>query len=107
MDDDLKAIKDAWEGRNSAGIASSNPDGVDLSGDQAARDLADAYVESHAEDFAGMENLSLDLLVKAVDDYREKGQEAEQWKVEAWLLHHFDPQEIGGTYQPKLRITNG
>jgi hypothetical protein len=44
------------------------------------------------------------VLVKSVENYRETGQEAEQWKVEAWLLHHFAPQNIGGTYEAQVRV---
>jgi hypothetical protein len=104
MDKDLQAIRDAWKARSAAGVRSSNPKGVDLSDDDAVRKQADKYVSAHAKEFAGWDNLPLDVLVKSVENYRETGQEAEQWKVEAWLLHHFAPQNIGGTYEAQVRV---
>ena len=93
MNAELEAIKDAMdkttgEGRNHSG----------------AIELADAYVKSHAEKFTDIAQMSLEDCVKAVDVFRAAGMLENQWDVEAWLLHKFEPQNIGGTAQPTLRV---
>ncbi len=106
MDASLKAIKDGWEKRDARGTRSSTGK-ADLADDDKVRSLADKHVKANAKDYAGWENLSLETLVKTVDEAREVGDEEKLWKVEAYLLHKFEPQNIGGTYEPKLRISNG
>jgi hypothetical protein len=103
MADDLKTIRDAWEKRDARGQRSSSGK-ASLEDDDKVRKQADAYVKANAKDYAGWENLSRDVLVKQVDEYREKGQLDEQWKVEVWLLHHFAPQNIGGAYEATVRV---
>jgi hypothetical protein len=106
MDTNLKAIKDGWEKRDARGQRSSTGK-ANLADDDKVRGLADKYVKAHTKDFAGWENLSLESLVRLVDEAREVGDEEKLWKVEAYLLHKFEPQNIGGTYEPKLRVSNG
>lgn len=107
MDAKLAAIKDAWEGRPAAGAASSDPEGVSLKEDDKVRTLADKYVADHKSEFAGYENLSQGLLVKQLEEYRETGDEDGEWKIQAWLFHHFEPQNVGGPAEAKIRIPNG
>jgi hypothetical protein len=108
MDKALEAIRDAWEGRPAAGTASSGDDGPKLArDDDKARKLADKFVEANADTFAGYDNLSQELLVRMLEDARERGDEEGQWKTQAWLFHRFEPQNIGGTYEGKLRVSNG
>jgi hypothetical protein len=106
MDASLKAIKDGWEKRDARGQRSSTGK-ADLAEDDKVRGLADKHVKANASEYAGWENLSLEALVKTVDEARAAGDEEKLWKVEAYLLHKFEPQNIGGTYEPKLRVSNG
>lgn len=105
MDDDLKAIKDGWESRDAAGIRSSSGE-ASLEDDNKVYALADEYVAAHTEEFAAWDNLSLDVLVKTLEEARDKGDEVSVWKIQAWLFHKFEPQNIGGTYQAQLRVRN-
>lgn len=106
MADDLKAIREAWEKRDARGVRSSSGK-ASLEDDQTVYAKADAYVKAHAKDFAGWENLSLDALVKTLETHRENGQTDEEDKVQVWIWHAFEPQNIGGTYEPKLRLNSG
>lgn len=115
MDKDLEAIKNAWEKRPAAGQRSSaTPKGLPSGDGQEIRqedtsvyDLADSYVEAHPEEFAGMEHLDLPVLVAALEKARESGDEAQEWKFQTFLFHHFEPQNIGGVHQATVRVTNG
>lgn len=104
MTDDLKAIREAWEQRQAAGSASSDPAGVSLEDDNQVRTLADEYVAANEADYAGFENLNLDVLVRQLETYREQGDEDGEWKIQAWLFHRFEPQNIGGTYEAQVRL---
>lgn len=90
--DPLEAIASAMD--NSEGTR-------DLS---AARALADAYVAANADQFTELASKTLDECVVAVDVFRSAGMTAEQWKVETWLLHQWEPQNIGGVAAPTVRI---
>jgi len=68
-----------------------------------ARAKADAYVAEFPEQFEGWENMAMPDLVRAVETFRDAGMEADRWKVEAYLLHRFKPQQIGGTYVAEVR----
>jgi hypothetical protein len=103
MADDLKTIRDAWEKRDARGQRSSSGK-ASLEDDQKVYKQADAYVKAHAKDFAGWENLSRDVLVRTLEDYREKGQDDEETKVQIWLWHRFEPQNIGGAYEATVRV---
>lgn len=92
-DQELQAIRDTWdkdvgEGRDEA----------------QARALADEYVSNHPEYFTELSSKSVHELVRAVEVFREAGMEDEQWRVEAWLLHNYEPQQIGGVAEPQVRI---
>lgn len=94
MNDDLAAIKAAW----------TNPAGRD---DDAVRTMADAYVAAHPTEFAEYELMAIADCVAAVEAFRAAGMEESQWRVEVWLLHRFEAQDIGGEYQAQVRIPEG
>jgi hypothetical protein len=93
MNDELKAIKDA--------VDAEVGDGADF---DSARSLADAYVQANPDEFKELADKGIPELVRAVDALRAGGLEESQWRVEAWLLHRFEPQNIGGASQPTVRI---
>lgn len=83
MDAQLEAIKEAVE----AGELDT------------ARTLSDSYVADNASYFAGWESKTVDGetgLVANCDVYRATGRDDDLWATEAWLLHRFLPQSIGG-----------
>ena len=89
----LQAIRDAWD--------KDVGDGRD---DAKARQLADEYVAAHPEYFTELRTKSVHELVRAVEVFREAGMLDEQWRVEVWLLHNYEPQQIGGAAEPQVRI---
>lgn len=93
MNSELQAIKDAWDTETGNGR------------DPNARTLADQYVKNHPDQFEDYKELTLPECVKALEVFRDAGMESEQWKVETWLLHRYEPQNIGGTYQAQVRLT--
>lgn len=93
MNAELEAIRDAMD--------KSTGEGRDR---EFAVQLAEAYVRSHSDQFDGLRDRSIEDCVRAVDVFRAAGLDDEQWKVEAWLLAKFEPQQIGGTYHPVVRI---
>jgi hypothetical protein len=73
-------------------------------GDQeAVRALADAYVTANPAEFTELAGLSIEQLVTAVDVFRAAGLVESQQRVEVWLWHHFEPQNIGGTHEAIVR----
>ena len=94
MDKELQAIHDAMD----------KTTGRD---EEAARALADKYVADHPEYFGSLAEKSVHECVKAVEVFRDAGMTDEQWRVETWILHHFNPQDIGGAAAATVRITNG
>jgi hypothetical protein len=106
MADTLDDIRKAWEKRDARGQRSSSGRS-NVDDDQNVYKMADAYVKAHKADFAGFENLSLDALVKMIEERRDRGDDEEMWKLQVWEWHRFDRQNIGGTYEPKLRSSNG
>jgi hypothetical protein len=93
MNSELEAIKDSWD--------KETGDGRDEDGTRAA---CDAYVAAHPDQFTSLETMSLDACVQALSVFRQAGMEEEQWKVEVWLLHHFEPQQIGGPMEARVRL---
>jgi hypothetical protein len=106
MDASLKTIKDGWEKRDARGQRSSTGK-ANLDDDAKVRAQADKYVKAHAKEYAGWDNLSLETLVAEVERAREVGDEDKQWQIEAYLLHRFEPQNIGGPAEAVVRIPNG
>lgn len=90
---ELGAIREAWDKESGEGRDEGQ-----------ARKLADDYVKKNSSEFDGLRELSLEQLVKAVEVFREAGLVDDQWRVEAWLLHRFEPQTIGGSYEAKVRL---
>lgn len=91
MDTQLEAIKSAVE----AGEFDT------------ARTLSDAYVADNEATFTGWESKpvdGVDGLVANCDLYRAAGRDEDLWQTEAWLLHRFLPQNIGGAAAPQIRI---
>lgn len=93
MNAELEAIRFAWD--------KNTGDGRDEDGTRA---MCDAYVEAHPEQFNSLREMSLEQCVTALSTFRAAGMEEEQWKVEVWLLHRFEPQQIGGPIQAQVRI---
>lgn len=69
-----------------------------------ACELADAYVAKYPEQFAEIRTLTLDECVQAVTVFRNAGLVDEQWRVETWILHHYEPLQVGGPFQAQVRI---
>lgn len=69
------------------------------------RSLADEYVAANPAEFTELAELSVEDLVSAVDVFRAAHLTTSQFRVEAWLWHHFEPQTIGGAAQPTIRIS--
>lgn len=106
MNAELEAIKDAWDKNTGNGR------------DENARAMADAYVAAHPELFATLANMTLEECVQSLSAFRQAAMnpaemlalkqlgidpEESQWNVEAWLLHRFEPQNIGGPAQVRVR----
>lgn len=96
MTPELEAIRDAMD--------KDTGDGRDM--DQ-VRALADAYVAAHPDQFTSLQTMSRDECVTAIDVFRAAGMEDDQWRVEAWIQHRWEPMNIGGPVEAKVRITNG
>lgn len=103
MQADLKAIRDAWDpGDPETKNAKAKRD------DAKVRKLADKYVASNsAKLYKGWDALPLELLVQMVDKARADGDEERVWQVETYLLHRFEPQNIGGGAEARIRMPNG
>lgn len=71
----------------------------------AAVTLADEYVAAHPEEFDEFRGLDIEALVNAVGVLRQAGLEEAQWRVETWLLHKYEPQNIGGNIRARVRMT--
>lgn len=95
MANELEAIVDAMD--------KTTGDGRDHA---KAVQLADEYVAAHPDKFTMLATLSLEACVALVDAFRA----AEEWEalflVEAWLLHKFEPQNIGGPMIATVRSEN-
>jgi len=117
MHKDLQNVKDAWEKRDAAGQRSSADDkGKPLpasesearaKGDDKVRKQADTVVKNNTDLFKGLEGIPRDVIVKMVDDAREKGNEEEVQRLETWCLHRFEPQKIGVQFDVEVRKVNG
>lgn len=95
MNEQLEAIKDA--------MAKDTGEGRDHG---LAVELADAYVDAHPDLYAGLDKVSLPVLVKVVEEHRNNGRDEDAWNIEAWLLHQYAPQNIGGEYTAEVRTVN-
>lgn len=96
MNPELTALKEAM-------------DGLDF---VTARELATAYVAAHPDEFAEYsamaesaetEQAAIQSVVHAVEVFRAAGLLESQYRAEAWHLHTWDPQDIGGAVRPRRR----
>lgn len=95
MDTDIEQIRSAMDKETSGGR------------DEAlARQLSDSLVAANPDQFSSLENMTVEQLVQAVDVFRAAGMEQDQWRIEAWLLHHFEPQNIGGPVEATVRVVS-
>lgn len=107
MNAELEAIKAAHDAAVEQVDVGANPDDfLNPDAHTTVRDMANAYVAAHPEQFTP-EALALDPddvpgLVAAVDVFRDRGLLEWQWRVEVWILHHVPPQNIGGEYRAPL-----
>lgn len=92
MNAELEAFKQAMDNTNG-----------DRDMDQ-VRALADAYVAAHPDQFTSLQMMERDECIAAIDVFRTAGMEEDQWRVEAWIQHHWDPMNIGGPVTAKVRI---
>lgn len=91
MTPELEAIRDAMDNTN---------------GDRdmpTAVALADTYVAANPDVFAYLATMPIESCIALVDVFRDQGDEESQWRIEAWLLHRFEPQNIGGPVAAKVR----
>lgn len=93
MNPELQAIRDAMDKKTG--------DGRDA---DKARELADQYVADHPDQFEQMADLTLKQCVQAVATFRNANMVDDQWRAEAWILHRFEKQHIGGAASPQVRI---
>jgi hypothetical protein len=93
MNKELQAIQDAWDKEVGGGRDETK-----------ARTLADKYVKAHPDEFASFADMDVHQCVKAVDVFREAGMEEDKRRVDTWILHRFDPQQIGGPAEATVRI---
>ncbi|WP_099021262.1 hypothetical protein [Mycolicibacterium palauense] len=106
----LDALFDAWDKTTGGGRDEA-----------AARKVCDEYVAAHPDDFSEFEAWSLEECVAAVDVFRDAAAtfrsrglnahavtaDSNKLKLDVWLLHRFEPQDIGGAAKVKVRIPNG
>lgn len=93
MKDEFAAIADAMDKKTGGGRDAAK-----------ARQLADAYVAANPGEFSSYEGKSERELVQAVDVFRAAGMDDDMWRVKTWLLHQFEPQNIGGEAQSRVRV---
>lgn len=77
-----------------------------------AREISDTYVTTHPDEFndhlnhvgnAANEGEALAKIVDMCEKLRDAGLEEHQLRAEAFHLHRWHPQDIGGVYQPAVR----
>lgn len=88
----LQDIQDAWN------VTDTHPRDEALT-----RQLADEYVAANPAEFTELQDMSIEELVQSVDVFRAANLPTSQYRIETWLWHHFEPQNIGGTYAPQVR----
>lgn len=117
MNPQLEAFKDARDKRTGEGRDELE-----------SRKMADVYVQQHPEKFENLKELSTFVpteqfptcpscridsgehvctIVKTLEVFRSAGFEDQYWECEIWLLHHFEPQQIGGPMRVQIRRPGG
>lgn len=94
MNAELEAIKEAISPHD----PEAGPEGMDHA---TAKSLSNAYVAAHPEQFAKFAGKSLPEIVEMIDKLRDLGWDEDMWIAEAWHLHTWKPQEIGGVMGPE------
>lgn len=121
-DDNLDALFDAWD--------KTTGDGRDA---ERARQICDTHVTANPDQFNDLEARLEELKAEGKDNteiiadfvemidgrreaaniFRDSGMEAQarqcdddKLRIDVWLMHRFDPQNIGGEYHATLRIPN-
>lgn len=89
----LQKIRDAWDKDIDPGRE-----------EERTREVADAYVKKHPDEFAELEEKSQAECVESLEAFRAAGLEDGEWRVQAWLFHRYQPQNIGGDYIGEVRI---
>lgn len=96
MNSKLQEIRDAWD--------KTSGDGRD---ENRTRELADAYVAAHPEEFTELAELTQEQCVQSLEVFRNAHLTESEWRVQTWLWHHFEPQNIGGVATAVVRIPKG
>jgi hypothetical protein len=65
--------------------------------------LADKYVAAHPDEFNEMQAMTIEACVQAVEVFRAANMTESEQRMEVWLLHKFEPQNVGGPAQPQVR----
>lgn len=91
MNPELEAIRDAMDKET----------GRDT---ERAVALSDAYVAAHPDQFASLTGLDMEQCVAAIDVFRAAGMDEDLWRVQAWILHRFEFQTIGGPVTARVRV---
>jgi len=69
------------------------------------RKLADKFVAEHPEFYnEAFRVKSEPELVRSLDVLRQAEMHEEVARIQAWLWHHFEPQQIGGEVQSVIRV---
>lgn len=96
MNSDLEAIR----------IKAEPLPGEGTQDNAAGRALAVTYVEAHPDEFTSYTDMTIEQVVAAVDAFRLAGMSDDQNRAIAWHLYKWAPQNIGGVYQPTLRVNS-
>ena len=94
----LEELREAW-----------SADDQSKRNEAAARALADEFVADPVND-SFVEELRYKSVVEicaSIDKFREAGMDAEVMKIEAYLLHTYEPQTIGTPPEPTRRKVEG
>lgn len=93
MREELEQIKEAWDNANGT------------RDEPLARELSDEFVKENPTLFDEIRTKPMEVLCDDITVFRNAGMEEQVWMIEAWLLHRYEPQQIGGNYQPQVRIS--
>jgi hypothetical protein len=66
--------------------------------------LADAYVDAHPELVARYDAFDIPDLVALLEAARDRGDEERVVEIDLWLLHAFEPQQIGGQATARVSV---
>lgn len=97
MQETLEKMRDAW-----------SADDPSQRNEAAARGFADQFAADPQNDdwIAELRQKSVVEICESIDKFREAGMDLEVLKIEAYLLHAYEPQTIGSPPEPTPRQTN-